>query len=206
MNNNTKQATGNDISQVTSPTSSFADASGCQSQVQTSFGANEQLIAYLPSVTGALSLQPEFTDVPENATVWMCLQHPLPASLSFDAGTLSVSAAGGQGTVAQLEGFRVQVQGDGNLVGYAVDGASGAWTAEWASGPQTSGCGADGSSCVVSFGADGDLVEVDGAGRLWDAGTAGVGRVVVFSNAAPYLEVLDAEGASVWTIADGVVR
>ncbi|ROV95286.1 hypothetical protein VPNG_08944 [Cytospora leucostoma] len=197
-------ATGNDISQITKPSSSFADASNCQAQVKASFNASEQLIAYLPSITGSLDLQSDFTDVPDNSTIWMCLQHPLPSSLSFAAGALSVTAA--QSTVAELEDFHVQLQGDGNLVGYAIDPVTSAWTPAWASNPQTSDCGSDNSLCVVTFGADGDLVEDDGAGQLWDTGTAGEGQTVVFSNASPYLEILDADGASVWTISDGVVQ
>lgn len=189
---------------MTSPSSSFADASDCQAQVKASFSASEQLIAYLPSVTGPLTLQSEFTDVPDNATIWMCLQHPLPSSLSFAAGNLSVTAA--QSTVALLEGFHVQLQGDGNLVGYAVDPATSEWTPAWASNPQSSHCGADGSSCVVAFGAGGDLVEDDGLGQLWDTATEGEGQTIVFSNASPYLEILSANGSSVWTIADGVVK
>lgn len=201
---NQPQATGNDVSQTTKPTSSFADASNCQAQVKASFNASEQLIAYLPSITGSLDLQSDFTDVPDNSTIWMCLQHPLPATLSFAAGALSVTAA--QSTVAELEDFHVQLQGDGNLVGYAVDPVTSDWTPAWASGPQTSECGSDNSLCVVTFGAGGDLVEDDGAGQLWDTGTAGEGQTIVFSNASPYLEILDADGASVWTIADGVVQ
>lgn len=134
----------------------------------------------------------------------MCLQHPLPSSLSFAAGGLSVTAA--QSTVAQLENFHVQLQGDGNLVGYAIDPATSDWTPAWASSPQSSDCGGDGSLCVVTFGADGDFVEVDGAGQLWDTATAGKGETIVFSNASPYLQILDADGISVWTIADGVVQ
>lgn len=135
----------------------------------------------------------------------MCLQHPLPSSLNFAAGDLAVTAT--QGTIAQLEGFRVQVQGDGNLVGYAVDTVSGGeWSVAWASNPQSEACGGDGSGCVVRFGDDGDFVEDDGDGRMWDSGTSGEGRTVVFSNGAPYFEVLDADGGSVWTIADGVVQ
>jgi hypothetical protein len=111
-----------------------------------------------------------------------------------------------QSTVAQLENFHVQLQGDGNLVGYAIDPATSDWTPAWASSPQSSDCGGDGSLCVVTFGADGDFVEVDGAGQLWDTATAGKGETIVFSNASPYLQILDADGISVWTIADGVVQ
>lgn len=197
-------ATGNDITQITSPSSSFADASGCQAQGKASFNANEELIVYLPSVTGPLTLQSEFTDVPDNATIWMCLQHPLPSSLSFAAGGLSVTAA--QSTVAQLENFHVQLQGDGNLVGYAIDPVTSDWTPAWASNPQSSDCGGDGSLCVITFGDDGDFVEHDGAGQLWDTATAGKGEAIVFSNASPYLQILDADGIPVWKIADGVVQ
>lgn len=155
-------------------------------------------------MTGPLTLQSDFADVPDNSTIWLCLAHPLPSSLSFAAGGLSVTAA--QSTVAELEDFHVQLQGDGNLVGYAIDPVTSAWTVAWASNPQSSECGDDGSACVVTFAADGDLVEVDGAGQLWDTGTSGEGQTIVFSNSSPYLEILDAGGASVWVIADGVVQ
>lgn len=111
-----------------------------------------------------------------------------------------------QSTVVELENFHVQLQGDGNLVGYAVDPVTSAWTVAWASNPQSSDCGSDGSLCVLTFSTNGDLVENDGAGQLWDTDTAGKGQTVVFSNASPYLEVLDADGAVLWTIADGVVQ
>ncbi|KAJ9136859.1 Acyltransferase LovD [Pleurostoma richardsiae] len=194
--------TGNDISQVTTPSSSFADASSCQAQVQTSFNDNEQLIVYLPSVTGPLDLQSDFTSVPDNATVWMCLSHPLPASLSFAAGALSVDAE--TSLIASLHGFHAQIQGDGNVVG--LDTTGDAWVVKWASSVPSSNCGSDGSLCKISFGTDGDLVETDSNGQLWHSNTTGEGATVIFSNASPYLQVLDASGAELWKIADGVVK
>ncbi|KAL1844529.1 hypothetical protein VTK73DRAFT_2349 [Phialemonium thermophilum] len=174
----------------------------CQPQVQASFADNEELIVYRPGVTGPLDLQPEFSSVPNNASIWLCLSHPLPSSKTFAAGQLSVNAH--TSTVVDLHGFHVQIQGDGNLVGLDTTGPE--WVVKWASGPQSNDCGDDGSLCVVSFTADGDLVDQDGQGRLWHSATAGQGKTVTFSNAPPYLQVTDASGQALWTIEDGVVR
>jgi hypothetical protein len=106
--------------------------------------------------------------------------------------------------IASLHGFHAQIQGDGNVVG--LDTTGDAWVVEWATSVQSSNCGSDGSLCKISFGADGDLVETDGSGQLWHSDTAGNGATVVFSNASPYLQVLDASGAELWKIADGVVK
>ncbi|KAM7218718.1 hypothetical protein V8F06_005872 [Rhypophila decipiens] len=192
--------TGNDISQITTPSSTFADAGPCQPQVQTSFNANNQLVVYQPSISGPSTLQSNFISVPQNATNWLCLNHPLPSSKTFAVGTLSVN--GRTSTVVELSHFHVQIQGDGNLVG--LDTTAGVWTVKWASGPQSSHCGADGSSCVLSFGATGDLAVSDAVGRLWHSDTAGSGATVVFENEAPYLQVKDGNGAVFWSIADGV--
>lgn len=192
--------TGNDVSGIRTPSSSFADAGRCQAQVQTSFNANNELIVYKPSISGASSIQSDFTSVPQNATNWLCLDHPLPSSKTFATGALSVN--GHTSTVIDLAHFHVQIQGDGNLVG--LDTTNGVWTAKWASGPQSSHCGADGSSCVLSFGSTGDLAVLDSVGQLWHSATAGTGKTVVFSNAAPYLQVRNAAGGAVWSIADGV--
>lgn len=110
-----------------------------------------------------------------------------------------------QTTVVDLENFHVQLQaGDGNLVGYSIDPVSGAWTPAWASSFQTANCDVNPELCEVTFGADGDFVEATAAGSFWHTNTAGRGQTIVFSNAAPYLEILDGTGASVWTIASGL--
>ncbi|KAB5583434.1 hypothetical protein GE09DRAFT_1078867 [Coniochaeta sp. 2T2.1] len=194
--------TGNDVSRVTRPSSAFADAGRCQAQVQTSFAANNELVVYRPSVSGPSNIQSDFTSVPQNATNWLCLNHPLPSTRSFDASALSVN--GHASTVVDLAHFHIQIQGDGNLVGYDTTG--GVWNAKWASGPQSSNCGADGSSCVLSFGVNGDLSVRDAVGQLWHSDTANSGKTVVFSNAAPYLQVLNAAGGAVWSITDGVKK
>ena len=192
--------TGNDVSQVTSPSSTFADPSSCSAQVQSSFDANQELIVYAPSITGPSTLQPDFNNVPTNATVWLCLQHPLPDSASFEPGALTVT--GKTSTVVDLHMFHVQNQNDANLLGYDTTG--GVWTRKFVSSVTSSNCGADGSSCVLKFQGDGNLVESDSVGPLWHSGTAGTGKTVVFSNAEPYLEVKDVSGATLWKIADGV--
>lgn len=193
------QVTGNDVSGVTTPSSTFADASRCSAQVQDSFNANEQLVVYRPDLTGASDLQSGFVSVPDNATDWLCLQHPLPASMTFDAGSPGISAANG-GIVADLDGFYVQVQTNGNLVGYKD--STGSDVAVWATSVYSTACGSDGSSCYVVMGGDGNFVEYDADGALWSTGTQGTGSTVTFYNAEPYWEVKDAAGNSIWTLAD----
>jgi hypothetical protein len=196
--NNQYQVTGNDVSQVHAPSSDFADASSCGTQQQTSFNANAQLIAYEPGAGTPLTLQPEFTSIPVNASNWLCLAYPLPTQRSFAPETLSVTAK--TSTVTQLRGFRVQLQADGNLVGLDTTGAE--WTVKWASGRFSTACGVDGASCELDFGGDGNFVLYDADGPVWDAGTSGTGRELVFYNAEPWVAVLGGEGEVLWTIGE----
>ncbi|KAK4233530.1 hypothetical protein C8A03DRAFT_19413 [Achaetomium macrosporum] len=190
--------TGNDVSHIHSPSSDFADASSCGSQQQAAFAANRQLVVYNPGAGTPLTLQPDFYELPANASNWLCLGHPLPTQQSFAPGALSVNAQ--TSTVVLLQNFRVQVQGDGNLVGY--DTAGGEWTVKWASSRYSSNCGSDGSKCEVDFGGDGNLVLYDAQGPVWDSGTSGRGKTLVFYNAAPWVVVMGEEGQTLWTIAD----
>jgi hypothetical protein len=194
----THQVTGNDISQIQHPSSNFADASACGTQQKASFNADEQLIVYEPGAGSPLTLQPDFDFTPLNGSNWLCLSHPLPIQQFFRSGSLSVNAK--VSVVAQLRGFRVQLQGDGNLVGLDTTGAE--WVARWASGKFSAACGTDGSLCELDFGEDGNLVLYDGNGPVWDAGTSGVGVGVVFSNAIPWVAVTGPDGETLWTIAD----
>ncbi|KAK0630390.1 hypothetical protein B0T17DRAFT_506861 [Bombardia bombarda] len=190
--------TGNDVSAITTPSSSFADPSSCGPQQQVSFNANEQLIIYPPGVQGPSTIQPQFTSIPNNASNWLCLGHPLPTQTSFAPGGLSVTAK--VSTVVQLRNFHVQVQSDGNLVG--IDTTNGVWTVKWASSSSSSACGADGSLCHIEFGGDGNFVLYDGDGPLWSSGTSGTGQTLTFLNAAPWVVVAGAGGQTLWTIAD----
>ncbi|KAK3317234.1 hypothetical protein B0T19DRAFT_468761 [Cercophora scortea] len=189
--------TGNDVSGVTTPTSSIADASACGSQQRTSFAANQQLIIYQPGVGSPKTIQSQFTSIPVNASNWLCLSHPLPTQRTFAPGTLFVNAKVSQ--VVQLRNFHVQIQGDGNLVG--IDTTGGVWTVKWASSRYSSACGADGSSCEIDFGGDGNWVLYDGNGPVWSSGTSGTGQALTFYNAAPWVVITGAGGATLWTIA-----
>lgn len=133
----------------------------------------------------------------------MCLQHPQPSTQSFAAGALTITAA--QSTVVNLENFHVQLQGgDGNVVGYSIDPVSGTWTPAWASSLQTANCDGNQALCTLSFGTNGDLVEANSVGQFWHTNTAGRGQTIVFSNTAPYLEILDGTGSAIWAISQGV--
>jgi hypothetical protein len=111
---------------------------------------------------------------------------------------LSVNAK--TSTIVQLRGFRVQVQGDGNLVGLDTSGAE--WMVKWASSRYSTACGEDGSLCEVDFGGDGNFVLYDGNGPVWDSGTSGAGKELVFYNAEPWVAVLGVDGETLWTIGD----
>ena len=167
--------------------------------MQDSFDANSQLVVYQPDLTGTSSLQSGFVSVPDNATNWLCLSHPLADSVTFAAGSPEITAANG-GRVASLHGFYVQIQGNGNLVGY--DDSTGSLVVKWATSVESSACGSDGSSCYVVMGGDGNYVEYDANGPIWSTGTQGEGSTVTFYNAEPYWEIKDASGNSIWTFAD----
>ena len=192
-------ATGNDVSAVHAPTSDFADASGCGSQIQSSFAANEQLVVYAPGVQGTSNIQSNFQRTPNTGTNWLCLTHPLPpkpAQQTFQANTQSVTAK--QSTVVDLLNFHVQFQSDGNLVG--LDTSGGAWTVKWATSTHSSACGSDGSQCFVAFGGDGNLVMYDANGPYWASNTAGRGHTITYYNAAPWLTIADASGNQIWAV------
>ncbi|KAH8898712.1 hypothetical protein GQ53DRAFT_836782 [Thozetella sp. PMI_491] len=188
--------TGNDVSGVHTPTSDIADASQCGPQQQVSFDANQQLIVYEPGVQGASTIQAEFARIPNNGSNWLCLTHPVPTQQSYPPQTLFVTA--NQSLVVQLRNFRVQFQGDGNLVG--LDTTAGVWTVKWATSTSSSACGADGSSCLLAWGGDGNLVFYDANGPFFDSGTSGQGQSLTFYNTAPWLSITDATGKQIWTI------
>lgn len=118
--------TGNSVSGVTTPSSSFASAAGCGAVQQASFAASEQLVYYPAGVTGSSgpnTIQSQFTALATNASNWLCLTNPpplLPDTKSFLPNTLSVDASTSR--VVSLRDFHVQVQGDGNVVGIDTTG------------------------------------------------------------------------------------
>ena len=188
------------MSGVHSPNTDFSDASLCSTEVQNSFDAGDRLIVYRPSVAGPLTLQSDFVSIPTNGTHWLCLSKPLPTSLSFAPGEISVTGAAGKGVIADLSHFRVQLQGDGNTVGYDTTG--GVNTPRWSTGHLRNGCGDDGSQCKVEFGSDGNFSETDSQGLLWTSATGGRGSSFVLYNDEPWVEIKDAQGTTIWVIAD----
>ncbi|KAK3388701.1 hypothetical protein B0T20DRAFT_484273 [Sordaria brevicollis] len=188
--------TGNSVSGVTTPSSSFASAAGCGSVQQASFAASQQLVYYPAGVTGSSgpnTIQPQFTALSTNASNWLCLTNPLPPlpdTKSFAPNTLSVDASVSR--VVSLRDFHVQVQGDGNVVG--IDTTGGVWTVKWASSRYSTNCGTDGSQCFLAFGIDGNLVMYDATGPLWASNTDGRGVEVIFSREAPWVSVMGAGG------------
>lgn len=194
--------TGNSVSGVATPSSSFASASGCGAVQQAAFADSEQLVYYQAGVTGSSGpnvIQAQFTALSTNASNWLCLTNPappLPDTESFLPNTLSVDASTSR--VVSLRDFHVQVQGDGNVVG--IDTTGGVWTVKWASSRFSSACGPDGSQCLLAFGIDGNFVMYDGNGPLWASGTDGSGQLLTFSREAPWVTVTGSNGQTLWTI------
>ncbi|KAK3496226.1 hypothetical protein B0T13DRAFT_281528 [Neurospora crassa] len=194
--------TGNSVSGVTTPSSSFASASGCGAVQQAAFADSEQLVYYPAGVTGSSGpnvIQSQFTALLTNASNWLCLTNPappLPDTESFLPNTLSVDASTSR--VVSLRDFHVQVQGDGNVVG--IDTTGGVWTVKWASSRFSSACGQDGSQCLLAFGIDGNFVMYYGNGPLWASGTDGSGQLLTFSREAPWVTVTGSIGQTLWTI------
>ncbi|KAK1776199.1 hypothetical protein QBC45DRAFT_472088 [Copromyces sp. CBS 386.78] len=183
--------TGNSVSGVTTPLSSFASAAGCGSVQQAEFAASHQLV-YYPAGS-------QFTALATNASNWLCLTDPLPPlpdSKSFTPNTLSVDASTSR--AVSLRDFHVQVQGDGNVVG--IDTTGGVWTVKWASSRYSSACGTNGAQCFLAFGVDGNFVMYDGNGPLWASGTDGRGQLLTFLREAPWVTVTGSNGQTLWTI------
>jgi hypothetical protein len=186
------QVTGNTVSGVTSPKSSFADASHCSAAIRTLFDENANLIYYPPGVTGSQTLQSGFAAASANVTNFLCSTTPLPNSVSYTTGALDIVSD--SSPFASLHGITMQYQGDNNVVVLNTTGN----TPVWASGHTvSSGCGSP-SLCDMIFQGDGNLVTYYNNTPQWNTGTQGVGSTMVCLNTAPWIQISDAAGKVVW--------
>ncbi|OBT38862.1 hypothetical protein VE00_10869 [Pseudogymnoascus sp. WSF 3629] len=184
---------GNSVSGVTSPKSSFADASHCSQAIQTLFNENTDLIYYLPGVTGTQSLQSGFVAASSNVTNFLCSTLPLPNSVSYTKNSLNIVSD--SAPFANLHGVVMQYQGDNNVVVYTTTNGE---TVVWASGHTlSSGCGSP-SLCRMSFQGDGNLVTYYNNVPRWSSGTSGTGNTMVCLNKAPWIQILDTSGNVIW--------
>ncbi|RFU81102.1 hypothetical protein TARUN_1111 [Trichoderma arundinaceum] len=182
--------TGNTVSGVTSPKSSFADASHCSSAIQSVFNQNANLIYYPAGVTGAQNLQSGFVATPGNATNFLCSSTPLPNSVSFNPGQLTIVSD--SGPFADLHNVIAQYQGDNNLVVLQ------AGSPVWASGHTLDqGCG-NPSGCQLKFGSDGNLGTYFNGALQWSTNTSGRGKSMVVLNQAPWIQIKDNSGNVIW--------
>ncbi|MCJ1251674.1 hypothetical protein MMC30_008909 [Trapelia coarctata] len=186
--------TGNDISGVTTPRSSFADASTCVSDIQTLFNADDSLVYYPAGLTGFKNLQSNFVPATANITNFLCTTPPLPSSITYMLNSLAI--ASDAPPFAKLHGVIMQYQGDSNVVVYNTTNPSG-WQPVWASGHTVASCGSP-SLCSLNFQGDGNLVTYYNHTPLWSSGTAGTGQKMVCLDAAPWIEILDAAGNVIW--------
>ena len=190
---NLAQVTDNIVSEVTSPKSSFADASLCSPAIQTLFNQNSNLIYYPPGLTGPQTLQSDFDEASANVTNFLCSTTPLPSSTSFSKGSLTVYP---NTQFSKLHGVIIQYQGDSNVVVLTTPSAGGE-TPVWASG-HTVSSGCTSSDCVMVFQGDGNLVTYYNGEPQWDTGTQGVGETMVCLDQSPWIQILDASGKVVW--------
>lgn len=188
-------STGNVAAGVTSPKSSFADASHCSAAIQTLFNQGASLIYYPAGVTGTKNLQSDFVAASANVTNFLCSTTPLPSSVTFSKGSLDIVPD--MGPFANLHGIIMQYQGDNNVVVLDTTNPNGE-TAVWASGHTISGgCGSP-SVCDMVFQGDGNLVTYYNGMPEWSTRTAGVGNTMKCLNTSPWIQILDASGNVVW--------
>lgn len=186
------QVTGNTVSGVTSPKSSFADASQCNSAIQSVFNSNANLIYYPAGISGSQNLQSGFVATPGNATNFLCSTLPLPNSVTFSPGQLTVVSD--SGPFATLHNVIAQYQGDNNLV-VLQEGSP-----VWASGhtlPNGGNCGSP-SGCRLIFGSDGNLGSYFNGAQQWSTNTSGSGKSMVVLNQSPWIQIKDGSGNVIW--------
>lgn len=192
------QISNNDVSGVTTPRSSFADASQCDSGIQTLFNNNDALVYYAPGVVGTQSLQSGFVQAPSNVSNFLCTSEPLPSTVSFTPNSLNIVSD--SPPFCNLHGIIIQYQGDSNIVAYNTTNPAGR-TPVWASGDTVSSCGSP-SLCRMSFQGDGNLVTYFNNTPLFSTGTAGRGAKMSCFNTAPYIQIYDSTGAVLWNTND----
>ncbi|KAL7920719.1 hypothetical protein ACQKWADRAFT_153533 [Trichoderma austrokoningii] len=188
--------TGNTVSGVTSPKSSFADASQCSQPIQSVFNSDADLIYYPAGISGSQNLQSGFVATPDNATNFLCSSLPLPNSVTFSPGQLSVVSD--SGPFAKLHNVIAQYQGDNNLV-VLQEG-----TPVWASGhtlPNGGNCGSP-SGCILTFGSDGNFASFFNGVQQWSTNTSGSGKSLVVFNQAPWIQIKDGSGNVIWDTTD----
>jgi len=188
---------GNDVADVTTPRSSFADASTCVSEIQTLFNDDVSLIYYPAGVTGTTSLQSDFIAATSNVTNFLCTTTPLPSSVIYTPGFSITSDAS---RFATLHGIIMQYQGDSNIVVENTTNPSG-WEAVWASSHTVSNCGSP-SLCTMNFTTDGNLATYYDGTMEFSTGTTGTGATMVCLDEAPWIRILDAGGNVVWDTTD----
>ncbi|UKZ64069.1 uncharacterized protein TrAtP1_005289 [Trichoderma atroviride] len=184
--------TGNTVSGVTSPKSSFADASQCSQAIQSVFNSNANLIYYPAGISGSQNFQSGFVATPGNATNFLCSSLPLPNSVTFQPGQLTVVSD--SGPFATLHNVIAQYQGDNNLVVLQ------AGSPVWASGhtlPNGGNCGSP-SGCQLKFGSDGNFASFFNGVQQWSTNTSGSGKSLVVLNQAPWIQVKDGSGNVIW--------
>jgi hypothetical protein len=165
----------------------------CSSAVQTLFNKNVHLVYYPSGLTGSSTLQTGFVQDANNASHFICTTPPLPSTLTYGLGQLSL-VAGQNDIVAQLHGdVFIAYQSDSNIVVYGNAETSSS-VVEWSSGHSVQAC----TDCHISFGADGNLATYQQNTILWSSGTSGVGHTLKCLNQAPWLQILDVSGKSVW--------
>lgn len=182
--------TGNTVSGVPSPHSSFSDASQCSSPIQSVFNQNANLIYYPAGLTGTKNLQSGFVAAPGNTTNFLCSTIALPNSVTFNAGSLTISTD--TGPFASLHNVIAQYQGDNNLVVLQSG------TPVWASGHTLSqGCGSP-SGCQLRFDSSGNLGTYFNGAVQWQTNTGGRGKTMVVLNSAPWIQIKDGSGNVIW--------
>ncbi|KAF2095224.1 hypothetical protein NA57DRAFT_68186 [Rhizodiscina lignyota] len=184
---------GNDVSGVTTPRSSFADASSCSTEIQNLFNDNDALVYYPAGVSGTANLQSGFVAASSNITNFLCTSTPKPSSVSFAAGDLSVTPEKGSQFAVLSEGVIMQYQGDSNIVVLKSNAV------QWASDHTVSSCGSGAQDqCKLTFSSDGTLASFFGSTEEFSTGTSGSGYTMVCINTAPWIQIKDSSGSVVW--------
>lgn len=178
---------------MTSPKSSFADASHCVDPIQQVFNQNANFVYFPAGVQGSKNLQQEFVASSANMTNFLCSSLPLGDSKTFQKGQLDIVSD--SGPFADLHGVIAQYQGDNNLVVLQ------AGRPVWATGHTLDqGCGKP-SGCRLRFGADGNLATYYNGNVQWSSNTGGRGSTMEVVNRAPWILIKDGSGNVIWDTA-----
>lgn len=164
----------------------------CSSGVQALFNENVHLVFNPNGLSGLSSVQTNFVQDTNNSSNFICTTPPLPSTMTFGLGELFL-VAGQDGNVAYLHNTFIAYSSDSNIIVYSGAGTP-STTVEWVSGHTVQAC----TDCTMTFGTDGNLATFQQNTILWSSGTSGVGHVFKVLNEAPWLQILDASGNSVW--------